>query len=171
MMRILRSLLPLLASCALATACSSGGDASTLCHDTFQPYVDLTVGQARTAQNGTFLDAMELYRSGNYNGSVDSLKAYLQRRDARVSARLYLACAYIALDRPYDAELELDKLEQSTTREFKDQCDWYTTVCWACSGQYPRALQGAREIMGSGRHTYAGNAADLIEALRSIGVE
>lgn len=168
---MLRTLLPLLVCCALVTACGSGGDASSLCKDTFEPYRDLTIGQAPTERNRIFLDAMEHYRSGDFNGTADSLKVYVQQRDAQASARLYLACSYLALDRPYDAELQLDKLEQSTTRQFKDQCAWYTVVCWVCSGQYPRALQGAREIAGSGRHTYTTEASNLIEALRSIGVE
>lgn len=152
-------------------ACNSGSDASSLCKETFEPYLDLTIGQERNERHGLFLDAMEHYRAGDHARAADSLEVYLERRDARVAARLYLACSYLALQRPFDAELQLDKLEQSTTREFKDQCDWYTVVCWLCSDQLSRALQGAQRIEASGRHTYRREASKLIQALRTAGVE
>lgn len=148
----------------LLYACGDrGGD---LCERTFEPYPDLVSGRLPSYDNGAFLEAMALYVQQDYAQAATGLEVYLKRRDADKLARLYLACCYIALERPFDAELQLDHLERSSLKEaFKDQCEWYTVVCWLCSDQKDRALEGAQAIAKAPRHTYAKEAAELVKAL------
>jgi len=148
------------------SACGNGGNADDLCTKTFRPYMDLVSNRLRSNENGAFIDAMVLYAEQDYAGAASGLETCLKRRDADKLARLYLACSYLALDRPFDAELQLDHLEHSSLKEaFRDQCEWYTVVCWLCSDQKDRALEGAQAIAGAVRHTYRAEAAELVKAL------
>ena len=159
--RLMRSSLFLL---LLLCACGNGG--SALCERTFEPYPDLVSDRLPSNANKAFLEAMTPYVRQEYAEAAAGLEAYLKRRDADKLARLYLACCYIALDRPFDAELQLDHLEHSTLKEaFKDQCEWYTVVCWLCSDQKDRSLEGAQSIAKAQRHTYSKEAAELVKAL------
>lgn len=148
------------------SACGGGSGGGDLCDRTFQPYPDLVSDRLRTKDNGVYLDAMALYVGKDFAGAAEGLETYLRRRDAERSARLYLACCYLALERPFDAELQLDRLEQSPQKaDFKEQCEWYTVICLLCSNQTERAIQGAQAIAGVKRHTYATEAAALLKAL------
>lgn len=152
-------------------ACSPPSEKVSLCDRTFLPYVDLISGQARTKENATYLDAMDAYGKGDYGTAAALLNTYLADRTAARSAYMYLACSYIALGKPYDAELQLDHLENSNLKDFKDQCEWYTVVCWVCSDQLPRALSGARAIADAKQHTYSFEARELVANLGSAGVQ
>lgn len=148
----------------LICACGKGG--GDLCDRTFEPYPDLVSDRVPSDDNSDFLEAMVPYVQQEYAQAATGLETYLKRRDADKLARLYLACSYIALDRPFDAELQLDHLEHSSLKEaFKDQCEWYTVVCWLCSDQKERALEGAQAIAKAPRHTYAKQATELVKAL------
>lgn len=150
----------------LLSACVEGGRGADLCDRTFTPYPDVVSGRLRTKDNAALMDAMALYAQKDFAGAAEGLEAYLRRRDAERNARLYLACSYLALERPFDAELQLDRLEQSPQKaDFKEQCEWYTVVCWLCSDQKDRAAEGARAITQVKRHTYAVEAAALLKAL------
>ena len=92
------------------------------------------------------------------------LETYLQQPNPNKAAHLYLANCYLAMGRPFDAELQIDHLENSHLKGFEDQCEWYTVVSWLCSDQLDRALTGARGIT-SRRHTYEREARDLVTAL------
>ncbi len=161
--------------CATAVAslligCTDPSEGS-LCERTLEPYADLVSGQARTPKNGAFLDGMAAYSNGDYTKAAELLRSYLSDREAAKSAHLYLACAYLELGKPYDAELQIDKLENSNLKDFKDQCEWYTVVCWVCSDQLPRALEGAKAIASAAHHTYKAEAADLLQALGTTAVK
>ncbi len=150
----------------LLSACGEGVHSTDFCDRTFTPYPDVVSGRLRTKDNAAFMDAMALYAKNDFAGAAEGLEGYLRRRDAERNARLYLACSYIALERPFDAELQLDRLEQSPQKaDFKEQCEWYTVVCWLCSDQQDRAAEGARAITQVKRHTYAVEAAALLKAL------
>ena len=149
----------------LVLACNSAEKNGTLCERSFEPYADLITGQLRTAKNAAYLDAMASYTAKDYAGAAEGLKRYLAQRGAAKSAHLYLANCYIAMGKPYDAELEIDHLEISNMHDYKDQCEWYTVLCWLCSGQQERALMGARAIATAPRHTYTVEAKELEEAL------
>ncbi len=150
----------------LLSACGSEHAGGDLCTRTFQPYPDLVSDRMRSTANGSFLDAMSLYVKQDYAGAATGLEKYLHDREADKSARLYLACCYLATQKPFDAELQLDKLEQSNEKEsFRDQCEWYTVVCWLCSDQKDRALEGAQAIASASRHTYKQEATALAKAL------
>ena len=97
----------------LLSACAGGTHNGDLCGRTFKPYPDHVSDRLRTKDNAVYMDAMALYVNGDFSGAAAGLETYLQRRDAERSARLYLACCYLALDKPFDAELQLDRLEQS----------------------------------------------------------
>lgn len=150
---------------ALLSSCNSEPKGGTLCDRTFQPYMDFVSGQARTNRNGEYVDAMGLYSAGEYAQAVDGLKRYLAHRDAAKGAWLYLACSQLAIGRPFDAELSLDRLENSNEKGFTDQCEWYTVLCWLCSDQRARALSGARAIAAKQQHTYKAQAEQLVEEL------
>ena len=157
--------------CMLLQTCSPPSEKRSLCERTFLPYVDLISGQARTPDNAVYLDAMDAYGKGDYGTAAALLNTYLSNRTAARSAYLYLACSYIALGKPYDAELQIDHLENSNLKDFKDQCEWYTVVCWVCSDQLPRAMNGARTIAEAKHHTYSAEARELVASLTSAGVQ
>lgn len=150
----------------LLLLCACGNGDGELCERFFEPYPDMVSGRVRSQDNAALLDVMSLYAQRDYAQAASGLEIYLKRRDADKLARLYLASCYIALDRPFDAELQLDHLEHSTLKEaFRDQCEWYTVVCWLCSDQPDRALEGARTIANAPRHTYRKEATELVKSL------
>lgn len=156
----------------LLASCGSGGDRSRLCADSFEPYVDLVSTQNGDERSADYIAAMTHYSAGRYAEAELGLKAYIDsRRDFQKGAHLYLAISQLANGKPYDAELSLDKLRHSTVKGFADQCGWYTVLCWLCSEQWPRALEGAKAIAATQRHTYRKQAAALAERLERAGTE
>jgi hypothetical protein len=152
----------LLALGLMIGGCGQKDEAADLCERTFVPYPDLISGRVIMKSHTTLLNAMEAYSKQDYATAADSLSIYLQQRQANKAAHLYLANAYLALGKPFDAELQLDHLENSFLLDYRDQWEWYTVVCWACSGQMDRALQGARDLTKGRRHTYKAEAERLI---------
>ena len=141
------------------------------CDRYFEPYIDLISGRrSGEAQHRTYVNAMRLYSDRIFDKAADSLGVYVQRRGFEKSAHLYLAMCLLEMDLPYDAELQLDHLENSRVTEFRDQTEWYTLLCWVCSDQFARALPEARRIAAAERHTYKSEAqalaADLEKMLR-----
>lgn len=136
-----------------------------MCERSFEPYEDLISGQSRTSANAEYVDAMALYSKKEFAAAIEGLEGYLQRRGAAKSAHLYLACCYLAAGKPYDAELQIDMLENSNITDFRDQCEWYTVLCWLCSDQLDRARDGANAIANGGRHTYTVQAKELAAVL------
>lgn len=131
----------------------------------FQPYPDLITGRVVQQRQLPLLHGMEAYRNGEMEQAADSLAKYLRTPGANKMAHLYLANAYLATGRPYDAELHLDHLERSNLPDYRDQWEWYTVVCWVCSGQLDRARTGAERIAKGRRHTYQQEATTLLERL------
>jgi hypothetical protein len=152
----------LLALVVLMVGCGQKDQSADLCERTFVPYPDLISGRVIMKSHTTFLHAMEAYSKEDYAMAADSLSIYLRSRQANKAAHLYLANAYLALGKPFDAELQLDHLENSFLNDYRDQWEWYTVVCWACSGQLDRALSGARDLTKGRRHTYKAEAERLI---------
>ncbi len=138
----------------------------TLCERMFEPYPDMISGRARTSLNGQYLDAMALYAQGELAGARDGLRKYIEIKGFEKTAHIYLASCYLALNEPFEAELQLDHLERASTMQFKDQTEWYTVLCWLCSEQDDRALTGSQRIATSTAHTYKAEAAKLLEELR-----
>lgn len=138
-----------------------------LCERTFEPYPDLNSGRMRTNLNGAYVDAMALYNKGDFAGARDGLVPYLKAQRADLTPYIYLACSYLALGEPFEAELQLDHLEHSNILQYDDQIEWYTVVCWVCSGQLERARKGAQLIVSSPAHTYKKEAARLLNELSS----
>ncbi len=155
----------------LCVSCSDGKTQGSLCERNFEPYANLNAGIARNSINGALVDAMVPYDQGDHAAAVPLLEAYLSRPDANELANVYLASSYIATGRYFDAELRLDKAENSNSRQFKDPCEWYTVLCWLCTDQRPRALSGARAIATSKLHTYKQQAQQLVKDLEAAGVE
>lgn len=158
----------LLALGVLIGGCGQKDQTADLCERNFVPYPDLITGRVVTKAHTTFLNAMEAYSKEDYALAADSLSIYLRRRGANKAAYLYLANAYLALDKPFDAELQLDHLENSSLSDYRDQWEWYTVVSWACSGQLDRALEGARELTKGRRHTYKAEAERLIADIERV---
>lgn len=161
-MSLLRSSL-MVCMVVLLAACAGEQDP---CKAFFQPYPDLASARYRTERNAAFLDGMAAYSRGDYAGAIQPLKLHVENRRDDDAARIYLACAYLATGKPYDAELQLDFLEKSTRPGFRDQVDWYNALCWTCSGQYGRALEQCDKILAAKAHTYTAEAARLKEALQ-----
>ncbi len=147
----------------LVLACG-GGD---LCERTFEPYPDLVSGRVISNSNRTYLHAMELYNDAEYSQAADSLKAYLRMPGYIKTAHLYLSMCHLALGEPYEAELQLDHLRKSNLFNYRDQWEWYTVVCWTCSGQLDRALEGASKIATGRKHTYTAEAARLVKDIQA----
>ncbi|MFN6117566.1 MAG: tetratricopeptide repeat protein [Flavobacteriales bacterium] len=161
--RIRPAFVLLLTALLVGSGCGSTG---TTCDRFFEPYPDLITGRVRTAKSAEYLDAMAHYREGRYAEAAPLLRSYLNARDAHDGAHLYLACCLLATGEPFEAELELDHLERSHLKDFRDQTEWYTVICWLCSDQRDRALEGAQGIAAKPRHTYAKEAEALVKALQ-----
>ncbi|MDX9750106.1 MAG: hypothetical protein RBT71_03390 [Flavobacteriales bacterium] len=154
--------IPVALLAATLLACGNGGD---LCQATFEPYPDLITGRVISNTNRQLLSGMEAYRTGDFATAVDSLEAYIRTPVFNKAAHLYLANAYLATGRPFDAELHLDHLRNSPQQLYRDEWEWYTVVCWACSDQPDRALEGARKIAEGRKHTYQEQARRLVKRL------
>ena len=135
------------------------------CAAFFSPYPDHYSTTERTPHNAAFLDAMALYRTGEHTKAVEALSAYVGAKGSNPIALLYLANSLLAVGEPFEAELQLDHLERSRLKGTTDENEWYTLLCWVCSGQLDRALPEAKRIAAQGRHTYADQAQALAEAL------
>lgn len=159
-------------SCALLLlpilffACTSTPEGDP-CTRFFQPYPDLNPQRVRTERNAGYVDGMAYYNAQDHKAAIPALKEYVAQRASDKSAYLYLACSYLALGEPYDAELQLDHLERSNLAQFSDQAEWYTLLCWVCSGQTKRAIAGARAMVASNAHTYKRQAEDLLKELEA----
>jgi hypothetical protein len=147
----------------MLTACEGRKDP---CTAFFQPYPDMVSDRFRTEKNAQLLDGMAAYGIGDYATAAERLKLHVENRRDDDAARIYLTCSYLAIGKPYDAELQLDFLEKSTRPGFRDQVDWYNALCWTCSGQYGRALEQCDRILAAKVHTYSADAARLKEALQ-----
>jgi hypothetical protein len=163
MMRLLS--LGLMAGLIVLGGCKTPETGGDLCERTFEPYPDLITGRVVAKAHLTFLHGMELYATEDYTGAADSLLVYLDRRGANKAAHLYLANCYLAMGKPYDAELQLDHLENSFLVDFRDQWEWYSVVCLVCSGQTDRALTEARQLTKGRRHAYKAEAERLVAEL------
>jgi predicted Zn-dependent protease len=147
---------------ALFTACGGEDPCSSL----FEPYPDMVSGRFRTEKNSLYLDGMAAYSRRDYATAAEQLKMYVEQRRDEDAARLYLCCAYLAMGKPYDAELQLDFLGKSNNIGFRDQVEWYNALCWLCSGQNDRALEQADRILAAKAHTYKAEAQRLKEAIK-----
>jgi tetratricopeptide (TPR) repeat protein len=130
---------------------------------TFKPYPDLITGRVPSTREAQLLRGMEAYRLGDFQKAADHLETYLEQPAVNKAAYLYLANCYLVLGRPYDAELQIDHLENSNVKGFQDQNEWYTVLCWLCSGQVDRARTGALRIAEGRPHTYRKEARDLVK--------
>ena len=136
------------------------------CATFYQPYPDVVSNRFRTERNSLYLDAMGAYARRDYATAAEQLKIHVEQRRDDDAARLYLCCAYLSTGRPYDAELQLDFIEQGGRPGFRDQVDWYNAMCLTCSGQYDRAVEQADKILAAKTHTYKVEAQRLKEALQ-----
>ncbi|MEZ4755434.1 MAG: CDC27 family protein [Flavobacteriales bacterium] len=155
----------LVVATVLMQACS--GPAGDPCATFFTPYPDLYSTTERTNNNARFLDALAPYQAKDYAAAATTLEAYVRGSGANPMARLYLASALLATGKPYEAEMHLDAFERSRLREARDEAEWYTLLCWVCSGQNERALPEAQRIAAEKLHTYNTQAAALAKVLAS----
>ena len=93
-------------------SCTTPSVEGNLCQRTFMPYPDLNPNRIGNRQNDLFIDGMIAYNDKDYAGAVEKLKPFVMKRNSDRSAQLYLACSYLALNKPYDAELALDHRQQ-----------------------------------------------------------
>lgn len=156
--RMRKFLLPLI---LLSIACNSG-DA---CKDHFTPYEDVASGRLRTESNAAFVDGMAHYANGRFAEASALLAAHVERSDHEPLPRLYLACSYLAMGKPYDAELQLDLIARDDHDAFRDHVEWYRALCHVCSGQGPRARTELQTIVAKPRHTFHDQAAALLNDL------
>ncbi|MBL7951043.1 MAG: hypothetical protein JNM62_04930 [Flavobacteriales bacterium] len=152
-------------SAVVLIGCGEGTSGTDLCKKVFVPYPDMISQRTRTHMNATYVDGMAEYSQGNYAAARDSIEKFLRVQRADVTGYMYLACSYIALGDPYKAELQLDHLEKRDILHYDDQIEWYTVVCWLCSGQTDRARAGAERIVSEGTHTYVREAKELLAEL------
>ncbi|MFZ1691759.1 MAG: hypothetical protein WAT74_01065 [Flavobacteriales bacterium] len=149
---------------AASLAACRGPQDNDLCASSFTPYQDLVSDRARTSRNATYLDAMALYAQGDFEGAASGLVSYLSEPGSDKRAYLYLAVSQLAIGKPYEAELSIDQLKAAPVPGYKDPCEWYTVLCWLCSEQHGRALEGARRI-AQGPHAFKREAQRLVERL------
>jgi predicted Zn-dependent protease len=151
---------------ALLVQCRTTTEPRSACVRFFEPYPDLVGGRMRTAQNGTMIDAMEYYRAGRFAEATRLLRQQVEADPEEYILRLYLANSLLATGEPFAAELQLDLLENLAHNDLSDQCEWYTTLCWLCSQQEQRAVEGARAIAAKQAHSYKVEATALLKELR-----
>ncbi len=147
----------------LLGACTS--DDGDPCSRFYKPYPNLIGQRPRTEANAALLDAMAAYDRGDLASAATGLSSVVEKSPDDRLARLYLASALLGAGEPYKAEMHLDFLERVPGATFKDQTEWYNTLCWLCSGQNDRAAQEAARIAALPSHTYKQEAASLSEVL------
>ncbi len=150
---------------AAGAGCTTGNGENDLCSNIFEPYPDLITGRVIQARHQALLDGMEAYSRGDHEEAAALLARYVEQDQYNKAAHLYLANSLLVLGKPFDAELQLDHLEHSNLQGYEDQTDWYTVVCWVCSGQLDRARSGAQKIAKGRKHTYTGEATELLAQL------
>ncbi len=161
-----RSIIAALMLLGMLYGCGGEAEEGDLCTRFFRPYPDLVTGRLIMDRQKELLSGMEHYSAGRYEEAVADLESYVSARGTKKYTYLYLANSYLALGKPYEAELKLDHLENSNIADgYRDQTEWYTVLCWLCSDQHDRALKGAREIADGRRHTFQREAKQLVEAL------
>ena len=153
------SLLPLI---VLLACTSNDGD---LCTRFYKPYPNMIGQRPRTAGNATLLDAMAAYDRGDFATAATGLSAAIEKDADDRLARMYLVSALLGSGEPYKAEMHLDFLERVPDETFKDQTEWYNTLCWLCSGQFDRAMRESTRIAALPTHTYKEEATALAKAL------
>ncbi len=147
----------------LITAC--GTNDQDLCTRFYQAYPNHIGDRPRTETNAALLDAMAAYDKGDYATASAGLTAVIERDAGDRLSRLYLASALLGAGDPYKAEMHLDFLERVPGRPFKDQTEWYNTLCWLCSGQTDRARAESARIAAKPSHAYSEQARALNKAL------
>ena len=145
-------------------ACGGNGK-SDRCGEFFEPYPDLISDRSRTAENANLIAAMAAYSDNEFGTASELLVKELKSAQNVEQIRMYLASCYLGLGRPFDAELQLDFVENASRQHYAEAAEWYTVLCWLCSDQHIRALEGARTIAGKERHAYKQRAAELAKAL------
>jgi hypothetical protein len=145
-------------------ACGAHDD--DLCTRFYSPYPNHIGERPRTALNAALLDAMAAYDKGDFTTAAAGLSGVIEKDAGDRLARLYLASALLGSGEPYKAEMHLDFLERVPGATFKDQTQWFNTLCWLCSGQQARALAEAERIAGQPAHTYKAEARALADALQ-----
>lgn len=145
--------------------CACASDKGDLCTRFYEPYPNTVGERPRTEANAALLDAMAAYDRGDFATAAAGLSAVIDRDADDRMARLYLANALLGAGDPYKAEMHLDFLERAPGEVFKDQTEWYNTLCWLCSGQTDRALKESLNIAGRPAHTYKAQARALADAL------
>jgi predicted Zn-dependent protease len=144
-------------------ACGASDD--DLCARFYEPYPNHIGQRPRTEGNSDLLDAMAAYDRGDYVTASAGLSVVIGKDADDRLARLYLASALLGAGEPYKAEMHLDFLERVPGATFKDQTEWYNTLCWLCSGQLDRARTESARIAAQPLHTYKEEAKALNQAL------
>lgn len=152
-------LLPLI----LSVACGASED--DLCARFYAPFPNHIGDRPRTNLNASLLDGMAAYDRKDFVEAAEHLGASIAKDASDHTTRMYLASALLGAGEPYKAEMHLDFLERVRGAGFKDQVDWYNSLCWLCSGQFDRALSEATRIAAQPAHTYKAEARALSEAL------
>jgi len=145
-------------------ACGRSGT-SGRCAEFFEPYPDVISDRPRTSENANLLDAMAAYSDHEFATAAELLVKELKSAQNLEQIRMYLASCYLGAGRPFDAELQLDFVENADRQNYAEAAEWYTVLCWLCSDQLDRALEGARLIAGKERHTFKQEAAELAKVL------
>ena len=143
------------------------GKSGASCDAFFEPYPDMISERPRTPENASLLDAMAAYSDHEFATAADLLAKELKAAQNMEQIRMYLASCYLATGRPFDAELQLDFVENARQNNYAEAAEWYTVLCWLCSDQRDRALDGAHAIANKERHSYKHEAAELAKALGS----
>jgi len=149
----------------LVSACGTADDDP--CTRFYTPYPNHIGDRPRTELNAALLDGMAAYDRGDYAAAAVELGKAIDKDGGDRMARLYLSSALLGSGEPYKAEMHLDFLERVPGNLFKDQTQWFNTLCWLCSGQYPRAIAEAERIAAQPAHTYKVEARELVEALKN----
>ncbi|MBK8338732.1 MAG: hypothetical protein IPK99_01355 [Flavobacteriales bacterium] len=144
-----------------------GNSTSGRCDAFFVPYPDLISDRPRTPENASLIDAMAAYSDNEFAKAAELLNKELNSAQNVEQIRMYLASCYLGSGRPFDAELQLDFIENADRQNYAEAAEWYTVLCWLCSDQVDRALEGAVAIAGKERHTYKQQAAELAKPLRT----
>ena len=159
----------LLFTTALLVSSCTPSEKGSLFDKYFEPYTDLVSGQQLTDRNSALLDGMKAYGKGEYQNAIDLLSQYSSREPDIASPYFYMGICYLALDKPFDAELMFDHLDRIVPNNFKDQSEWYIALCLLNSGQNDRCLDQLVTILDHRAHAYSQEAEDLKEDLESNG--
>ena len=154
----------------ILASCKGPVSREDLFNSYFEPYLDLVSGQQVNERNVTLLDGMKAYSIGEYEEAIRNLNQFSSKEPDIAAPYMYMGVSYLALNKPFEAELMFDHLDNLQPNNFIDQSQWYTALCLLRSDQIDRCKEHLNTISTRPKHTYKQQAKELLADLDANGI-